>query len=83
MAMQVFRNIGVRAAAGRMAARTRSPFDGVQFRNSLRRAQRRTRAVVDRAITTIRHDRKAQAKVAGVALALVTAGLVARARMKH
>ncbi|HEX9892350.1 MAG TPA: hypothetical protein VGA78_00440 [Gemmatimonadales bacterium] len=81
--MQVFRNIGVRAAAGRMAARTRSPFDGVQLRNSLRRAKRRTRAAVDRAITTIKHDRRAQAKVAGVALALVTAGLVARARMKH
>ena len=53
------------------------------MRTNLKRMKRRTRAAVDRAVTVIRRDRKAQAAVASVAVAAVTAGLLALRRRRH
>ena len=83
MARHLVRSLDVRAAAERLAARTRSPFAGIEMRTNLKRMKRRTRAAVDRAVTVIRRDRKAQAAVASVAVAAVTAGLLALRRRRH
>ena len=82
MTRQLVRSFDVRAAAERLAARTRSPFAGIEMRTNLRRMKRRTRQAVDRAVTVIRRDRKAQAAVASVAVAAV-AGLLAMKWRRH
>ena len=81
MTMQVWRSLNRRAAAGRLAARTRSPFTGISMANKMKRVRRQARSLVDRLVGAVRHNRAAQLALAGAAVAFTTRML--RRRHNH